>query len=183
VNELIRRVQDFWQGLAPREQILVGSAGAALALTLLVFAFVMPVLGLADSATERVQSAENQLVAMQRLQREYGDIDSRLRSVEDRIRKQQGRSNINTELATLAQQSGVAIKSMEPRAAGNDDHYEETKVEVKLEKVSLEQAVKYLHNIEISDRQLSIKSLRIKSRKDNSNLLDVSFAVSAFDPA
>ncbi len=183
MNELMSRLEDFWQGLAPRERILVGGAGAALGVSLIAFAVVMPVLGLADDAAQRVETAENQIVAMQRLQREHSEIEARLRRVEDRIRNQQGRRNINTVLETLARQSQVAIKSMDPRQASSDERYQETKVEVKLEKVSLEQAVKYLHNIEVSDRQLSVKSLRVKTRKDQSKLLDVTFTVSSFDPA
>ena len=40
----------------------------------------------------------------------------------------------------------------------------------------------YLHKIEDSDRLLTVKSLRIKGRSDKSDLLDVSFHVSTFEP-
>jgi len=71
---------------------------------------------------------------------------------------------------------------MEERQAGKDDHYIETKVEVALKNVTLNQAVKYLENIESANRQLSVKSLRIKGRQDRSQLLDVTFSVSSFEP-
>ena len=71
---------------------------------------------------------------------------------------------------------------MEERQASKNDQYVETKVEVALKNVSLSQTVKYLHNIEASSQPLSIKNLRIRTRPDNSQLLDVTFSVSSFEP-
>lgn len=180
--EWIERLRGLWEGLSPREQMLVGVAGGALALTLLYLGLVMPVLGLAGRGSDRVASAEQQLGVMTRLAREYAELDARLSGVEARIRAQRGRQNIRTLLESLAQQTGVRIDSMEERQAGKSDHYVETKVEVMLKHVTLNQTVKYLHAIETSPEQLSVKSLRVKGRQDQSQLLDVTFAVSSFQP-
>ena len=48
--------------------------------------------------------------------------------------------------------------------------------------VTLAQIVNYLHQIEVARQLLSVKSLRIRSRPDKSDLLDVSFTVSSFEP-
>jgi hypothetical protein len=72
---------------------------------------------------------------------------------------------------------------MEERQAGKNDQYVETKVEVSLKNVSLSQTITYLHKIESASQQLSVKSLRIKGRQDKSQLLDVTFSVSSFEPA
>lgn len=182
MGELIERLREAWEGLAPREQMLVGIAGGALALTLLIFAVVMPFLDMADDAQRRVDSAEQQMIGMLRLSRDYADLDSRLRGVEERIRSQRGQQNIRTLLESLATESAVRIASMEERQAGKSDEYIETKLEVSLKNVTLNQVVKYLHNIETSPQQLSVKSLRIKGRQDQSQLLDVTFSVSSFEP-
>ena len=52
-----------------------------------------------------------------------------------------------------------------------------------LKGVTLSQTVRYLHNIESANRQLSVKSLRIKSQKSEGSTLDVTFSVSSFEPA
>jgi type II secretory pathway component PulM len=182
MSELVDRLRAAWDNLSPREQILVATAGAMAGVALLVFVVVMPVLGMADSAEQRVLSAEQQLVAMTRLQREYAEINSRLEGVERRIQSQRGRQNIRTLLENLAKESAVRIDSMEERQAGKNDHYVESKMEVSLKNVSLSQTIKYLHNIEDSDQQLSVKSLRVKGRSDKSQLLDVTFSVSSFEP-
>lgn len=183
MNELLERARNAWDNLSPREQILVGAAGGLLAVTLLVLAVVMPFVSLADRAAARVQSAEQQVLAMVRLQREYAEISGGLREVEERIRSQGNQQNIRTLLDHLAESSSVRIASMEERQASKNEQYVETKVEVSLKNVSLSQAIKYLHNIEASPQQLSVKSLRIRALGDASQLLDVTFSVSSFEPS
>jgi hypothetical protein len=42
--------------------------------------------------------------------------------------------------------------------------------------------VSYLHEIESSEEVLSVKSLRMRTRKDRPDFLDVTFTVSTFEP-
>jgi len=152
------------------------------AVAIVALGVVMPFVGFAERVSGRVDAAEQQVVAMIRLQREYADIVGRLSGVEQRIRNQGGQQNIRTLLDNLADNAAVRIDSMEERQASKNDQYVETKVEVSLRNVSLSQTIKYLHNIEASPQQLSVKSLRIKGRGDQSQLLDVTFSVSSFEP-
>ncbi len=183
MTELLDRIRSALDNLSPREQILVSAAGVMILIALITFAVVMPILNLASSAEQRVASAQQQIEAMRRLHRDYAEIQGRLAGVEERIRTQQGQQNIRTLLESLAQQSSVRIASMEERQAGKNDAYVETKVEVSLKNVSLSQTIKYLHNIETANQQLSVKSLRIKGKQDKTQLLDVTFSVSSFEPA
>lgn len=190
MNELLGRVRVLWNGLAAREQMLVGAAGGLLAVMLLVFGIVLPVVAATERAVEDADAAERQLAIMQRMKREWDGLHRRLDSVESRIRASGQRENLLTLLESLARQAGVKPTSMEKRQSGESEQYEETKVEVSLKNVSLQQAVDYLSSIEAADQPLSVKSLRIKRRpgqrrgaSDASvDLLDVTFSVSSFRP-
>jgi hypothetical protein len=54
---------------------------------------------------------------------------------------------------------------------------------VALKAVTLAQLVNYLHKIDTAPQVLSIKSLRIRTRKDKPEFLDATFTVSSFEPA
>jgi len=71
---------------------------------------------------------------------------------------------------------------MEPRTSKPSDAYEETKVQVVLKSQTLAQVVNYLHRIESAAHLLSIKTLRIRTRADKPELLDVTFTVSSLEP-
>ena len=184
MSDLLAQLRAAWTNLSQREQVLVGSAAGLGAIALLWYAAIAPLLGVASSAASGVTQAEEQLEAMKRLRREYDDVTQRLSHVEQRISAKGQNSNILTLLESLAATSGVKVESMNQRQSANNDVYRETKVEVELKKVTLTQTVDYLHNIESSQQLLSVKSLRLKTRNEKAapSLMDVTFAVSSFEP-
>lgn len=190
MSELMGRMRILWDGLAPRERILVGIAGGALALTILLFGLILPIMSATDNATQGADDAERELVAMHRMKREWDGLHQRLSSVENRIKTSRNGGNLLTLLESLAARAGVKPTSMEKRQSGESEEYEETKVEVSLKNVTLQQAVSYLSSIESADQPLSVKSLRIKRRparprageEKPEDLIDVTFSVSGFKP-
>jgi type II secretory pathway component PulM len=181
VNELWARITAIWDNLLPREQLLLSTVGILFGSTLLFFAFVNPVLAASSRAQERVEAAERELTAMIRLRQEYESVSARLTGVERRIRENRDKRNTLTLLETLASTSAVKIESMEERTSPDHELYRETQVEVELKNVTLTQAVSFLHSIEASARQFSVKGLRVKTRPDQTDLLDVRFTVSSFE--
>lgn len=181
MNDLIARITAVWAGLSPRERILSGSAGGLMIFSILFLGIVQPLLGVSSNIEARVDAAEQELLAMNRIRRQYDVVNANLVKVEERIRANHEKRNLLTLLESLAAASSIPVDSMEERKAQDDDKYKETRVEVRLKSVSLKDTVSYLHAIESSDQLLTVKSLRIKNRSDSSNLLDVTFNVSTFD--
>lgn len=175
------RIAVAFGGLAPRERLLISVAGGLLALALLYLVVVNPFVSLVERSGQRLDTADQQLRAMKRLRREYDDVQYRLTDVEERIRSG-SRGNLRTALEMLAGKANVKVESMEPQASPASDAYRETKVEVGLRNVTLAQTVNYLHQIEASPQVLSVKALRIRTRPDAPELLDVTFTVSSFEP-
>ncbi|MCA9502088.1 MAG: type II secretion system protein M [Spirochaetaceae bacterium] len=190
MSELLGRIRVVWDGLAPRERLLVSIAGGSLVLVILLFGLILPVAGATANARTRAEDAERNLAIMQRTRREWDGLHDRLGTVEQRIQSARQSQNLLTLLEALAQQAGVKPTSMEKRQSGESERYEETKVEVALKNVTLQQAVDYLASIERADQPLSIKSLRIKRRPGRAgaggepalDLIDVTFSVSGFKP-
>ena len=182
MNELFSRLTAIWDNLSGRERVLVSVAGAGLGVAFLVLGIIQPMIQMAERLEIRRESAEQQLQALIRLRREYDVVNASLSTVEARINANQEQRNLLTLLEALAKESSVTINSMQERKAQDDAKFKETKVEVRLKRVTLKDTVSFLHAIEASDRLLTVKSLHIKNRPDKSNLLDVKFNVSTFDP-
>ena len=186
MSEILGRIQALWDGLAPRERILVGAAGGVLAFVIVLFGIILPIRGAVEDAQDRSEDAAQQLAQMQRMKREWDDLSARLQQVETRIQAGGEGQNLLTLLESLAARAGVKPTSMEKRQSGESARYEETKVEVSLKNVTLQQAVHYLASIETAEQPLSVKGLRIKRRPGLSSsaadLIDVTFSVSGFKP-
>ena len=181
MNEWIARLRAAFTALAPREKLFVSLAGGLLLLALLYVAVLNPLLGAIARTGSRREAAEQELRVMTRLRQEYDGLQGRLSDVERRI-QESPRGNLRSTLENLAREAQVAVESMEPQASPPGDKYRESKVEVTLEQVNLSQTVNYLHQIESSKQVLSVKSLRLRKRPDNPELLDVTFTVSSFEP-
>ncbi len=182
MKELWARTRAAWDNLSLRERTLLSVAGGALALVLFTLLIVNPVFSATGNSRARMSTAEQQLQSMLRLRREHDEVSARLRATEARIRKNKERRNILSLLEAMASKANVNIDSIEERQASDDDQYRETRVEVSLKNVTISQIVNYLHNVESSERLFSVKGLRIKTRPDKPDLLDVNFTVSAFEP-
>ena len=176
----LARLQTLFANLSARERLLVSCVGILLAAAI-ALALVFQLLALGDRLNARRAAAEQRLELMTRLRRDFDDVIVRLRSVEERIRGGQ-RGNLRTTLESLAQRANVKVESMEPQASPTHERYRETKVEVGLREVTLAQAVSYLHEIERTPQPLSVKALRIRTRQEKPDLLDVTFTVSSFEP-
>ena len=189
MKDLFGRLLVVWDGLMPRERVLVGIAGGALVVVLLIVGLVMPIQSASDSAADNAESAERDLQMMVRMKRDWDGLHGRLSEVEARIQQTRNQQNLLTLLESLAALAGVKPTSMEKRQSGESEAYEETKVEVSLKNVTLRQAVSYLSSIETNDQPLSVKSLRVKHRPGRArgdrpaqDLIDVTFSVSTFKP-
>jgi general secretion pathway protein M len=181
MTELWNRLLNAFNGLETRERVLVSAVGLLLGLMLLYWIVISPILSASDRGEERLASADTRLKLMQRLRRDYDDVQGRLADVEQRIGRG-ARSELRTTLESLAQQASVKVESMEPQASPAHPKYRETKVEVGLKNVTLAQTVHYLHQIDVAPQALSVKSLRIRTRPEQPELLDVTFTVSSFEP-
>jgi hypothetical protein len=167
MSGLRERIAVWIGGLAPREQLLLGTAAALLVLALVWLGLVRPLVGAVSDATLRVETAERNLEVARRVQGELAALQANLSAVEQRIREGP-RGNLFTTLEQLAAQSAVKVESMEPQASSASDAY-------------------FRHKIESSPPPLSVMSLRVRTRSDQrggakTDLLDVTFTVSSFEP-
>ncbi len=176
----IAQLRAWFDGLARREKLVVSAAAGITLLTLVWVAGVQPLLAARAHAAERAASAADERELVRQLRARFDEVSGRLAGIEQRI--QPGpQANLFATLETLAQQSAVKVDAMEPRTSPASDEFRETKVQVSLENATLPQVIAYLHKIETAPQLLSVKSLRIRTRSDQPEMLEVTFTVSSFE--
>lgn len=181
MRDLWIRIQDVWDNFTAQERLLLGTLGALVGGILIFLAVINPILSATTNARTRVEASERDFEMMVQLRREYETINARLASVEERIRANRDKQNTLTLLESLASAANVKIDSMEERKSPDHELYRETRVEVSLKNVTLTQVVSLLHGIESATRQFSVKGLRVKTRADKGDTLEVGFTVSSFE--
>jgi general secretion pathway protein M len=173
---------NFWQTLQMRERLFIGGAGAALVLFLIFKLAIDPLFKHSSELDRQIVTARRQLAELRAMRQEYQRLESVVDSINSQLKRQQN-FEIVSRLEELARQTGIPpnkILSMRQAPSSPSEMYNEASIEVKMDGVTLEQLVRYLHQVENSPQLLKIKKLDIKPRIDNRQILTATFRVSAF---
>ena len=172
---------NFFRNLQQREKLFVIGAGALLVLFLLFKLTIDPMLKRSADLDRQIVTARRQLDEVRTLQQDYQRQKSVVDSINSQL-KNQPNFAIFSRLEELAGQTGIRSKIvyMKPTVSTPNEVYNEESVEVKMDGVTLEQLVQYLHQIENSPQLLKIKRLEMKPHFDNRQILSATFRVSAF---
>lgn len=174
---------NFFRNLGTREKVFVITAGVAVLLTLLFMLVIDPMLAHSARLDRQIMTAQRELQELQTLQREYRRQKSIVERINAQLKRQQNFALIS-RLDELAGQTGTRSKIlyMKPTVGIPSDAYDEDAVEIKMEGVTLDQLIGYLYQIENSPQFMKIKSLQIRPRLDNRQVLSAVFRVSTFTP-
>ncbi len=172
---------NFWQNMQSRERLFLGGAGAMLVLFLIFKFTIDPLFKHSADLDRQIVTARRQLAELRTMQQEYQRQKTVVDSINSQLKRQQNFA-IFSRLEEFAGQTGIRNKIlyMKPTVSTPSEVYNEESVEIKMEGVTLEQLVRYLHQIENSPQLLKIKRLEIKPRFDNRQILTATFRVSAF---
>jgi len=172
---------NFWRQLQPRERLFLGGGVAVLVLFLFFKVAIDPLFKHAADLDRQIVTARRQLAELRTMQQEYQRQKSVVDTINTQLKKQQNFANFSS-LEEFAGQTGIRNKIlyMKPTVSTPSEVYNEESVEIKMEGVTLDQLVRYLHQVENSPQLLKIKRLEIKPRFDNRQILTATFRVSAF---
>lgn len=168
-------------GMQPREQIIAMVATGII----LIIVIVMPI----SLAGGKISKMENEITTgrdkINDVMREIADYNRekvKLSAIESQM-KSGFDTSISTTLENIASQTGVKenVDSLKERPLIPSEIYDESSVDVRVSKLTLDQLVDFLYKIESERaRVLRIKQLHAKPRYDNKKLMDASFTVSTF---
>jgi len=176
---------NYFLMLQRREQLLVIGAGV-LVLLLALFTFVIdPIRERAANLDRRLVTAGRQLAELRTLRDDYRRQKRVIDRMDARLRRQRRNFAIFSYLEQVAGRAGVQdkIQSMNTLASPPNTEYKEESVEVRMEGVTLQQLVEYLHRVENSPQILRIKRLQVGPTRENRQLLSVRLRISVFSLA
>jgi general secretion pathway protein M len=164
------------QQLSHRERIMVLAALAAVVLVAVWLGVIEPYRGAMERLDSQIASRGNGLVEAKTLQQEIGRLRQQLAQASGRKAMD---GPLFSHVETLTDQAGIRdrLLSMRPQQSSQQGNYRQQLVELRLEKLSLAQLVRFLYAIEYSGQGVQVKSLRIKRRFEDHSSLDVNLSV------
>lgn len=170
--------------LSSRDAYALVLGGVVVLITVVWLGIIDPYQQAMANLQSKVTSRERQLQDVQKLRQDYLDLKQELSEAQGRLSKAENFSLfsfVEAQVARYATKENLVY--MRPQPTSTKDGWREDTVEIKLEKITLEQLVRFLYALETSDAVIQTKNLRVKTRFDNRSLLDVVMTVAAYGRA
>jgi general secretion pathway protein M len=181
-ESIIKRVN--LSKLSRREKIVVAAGGCLLVLFLLVQLVIAPAFNRTSQMRRAVQSKTLILADMQRLKSEYDGFKSRAKQSEVRYTRRDKGFTLFSFLDQLAGQSGIKerVNYMRPsKIEQKNSPLKLSRVEMKLEAVTLEQLTTFLARVETSRNMAVVSKLSVNRRDQKEGLLDAILQVDTLE--
>ena len=177
-------MRQFWDQLTRSQKRTMTGGLAVVGLFLLAQIAVIPYLDARTKVRHAVAAGEKSLRELTVLGKEYGTL--RLRSEE--IRKASERRPPGFVLLSYLERKAVEatlkanLRSLTPLAVTSTGAYEETAVEMKLDRLTTRQLTDFLYRVESPEEMIRIRRLSVAKMKENPEYLSALIQVFTYQP-
>jgi type II secretory pathway component PulM len=158
-----------WNRMARREQIMVAGL-VILVATLLVFQLIFsPLLNSRQRLQKSVEKKQHELQQIQELQKQYRDFESKNGDIRKRISTRPKNFSLFSFIEQQANSSGIKenIEYLKPSTTEGERPLEESRVDMKLEQITLSKLVTFLKNAESTKNVVLVNRISIQEQGKN----------------
>jgi general secretion pathway protein M len=164
----------FFKNMNKRERYGVILAAGVIGIFLFAVFIVEPFLSRTDNMKKNLQTKTVMLEQMQKLHSEYAALTQSEKTSKSRFQRRPKGFKLYSFLDRLAGKSGIKdrIIYMKPtKTVQKNSPYKISRVEMKLEAITLEQLSNYLYGVETSKNMVDIKKISISKKDKKQGLL------------
>ncbi len=167
--------------LTRREQWALAIGGAAILITLVALGIVGPYRSAVDRLDRRIQASQRQMNEIEGLLQQYRQLKAQAGKIEQQAARAGDISLISFVEATAARiEARDRLVYLRPQPLKEGNELLRESVEVKLERIRLDQLVRLLHAVETSKGLLQTAQMRIKTRFDDPSQLDAVLTLNSY---
>ena len=164
----------IFKNLNKRERYGIMLAAGAIGIFLIAVLVVEPFFSRAANMKNSLQTKADMLVEMQRMRSEYAGLTQQAKISTSRFARRQKGFTLFSFLDRLAGEAGIKdqISYMKPsKTVQKNSPYKISRVEMKLDAITLEQLANYLHGVETSENMVDVKKISISKKDKTQGLL------------
>lgn len=169
--------------LQRRDRIAIYVAGAALGIFILLQLIIFPILDRGDRLRRQIESKQETLKEMQLDQAEFRSLTRNSNSNEAQLKRRSKGFRLFSFLDGLAGSGGIKsnIIYMKPSTSNlKNSPYALSTVEMKINGLTMEQLLKFLHGVENSPNMVWVKRISISRGEKEADLLNAVLQVETY---
>jgi general secretion pathway protein M len=177
-------IKAFWEKLDVKQRPLAAGAIAFVVLLLIIQVAVYPFWKAKDKLTKSIQSSQTKLNEMTGLNTEFSGLDAKISKMKRAVAARTADFSLFSHLEKKAAQAGVRgnIKYMNSTPGVKSVAFEETLIDMKLDKITIKQLTDFLYYAESPSDMVRIKRINIGKMKESPEYLSAQLQVSSFQP-
>jgi hypothetical protein len=174
----------FWEQLTKSQKYMVVGGLVFVVAALLVQFAVFPYFDARQKVRSAIAGSAKTLRELATLGGEYGVLRQRSEEIRRVIERRPPGFALFSYLEKRASDAGVKtnIKSINPLKSAPEGAYEETAVEMRLEKLTMKQLTDFLYLVESREDLVRIRKLSVGKMKESPEYLSVSIQVYTYQP-
>ena len=180
-NQVRDRIQQVSTSKRDRRVVIV--TGVAIS-AFLIFLIFQSLSSGTDRLTKKVEALNSELEKIKSLRKGLVESNSRITQLSSSFKPGDEPLISVVEDILVSQQidrGSFSIKDSNTSAPAIDDFYSEKSVDVEIRKIPLNKIVDLLYKVQVRPSLLKVSNLRIRTRFDNPDLIDVNFRISSFE--
>jgi general secretion pathway protein M len=164
-----------------REKVAVAVGVVAVLAAVLFLGIIAPYRNALTQLDGQITSRQRQIREVESMRREFLMLQQQQSTAEARLDKG-GAFSLFPFVEGLVGQIAAKenLVSMRPQPPVPRETLREESVEVRLEKIRLDQVIRLLYAVDTADALLQVKNLRLRTRFDDRSLFDATMTIAAF---
>ena len=177
-------LQAKFNNLNKRERYAIIAGISVLCIFLIVQYIIEPVFNKTEQKKKNLQTKSVMLEQMRQWQAEYDRLTQKANLSQSRFRSRQRGFTLYAFLNRLAGEAQIKdrITNMKPtKKVQKNSRYKLSRVEMKLDAITLEQLTNYLYKIETSKNMVDVKKISISKKDKKQRLINAVLQVETFE--
>lgn len=174
-----------WAKLDTKQRYMV-CAGAVVVVVALVLTFaVFPMWDARTKMKKSIQSQSKKLEEMVKIDADFAAQDAQISRIKNAIASRRADFTLFSYLekkAVLANVKG-SIKQMSSMQGVKSPSFEETLIDLKLEKITTKQLTDFLYQVESPSEMIKIKRITVNKMKESPDYISAQLLIASYTPA
>lgn len=177
-------IKEFWNKLDAKQRKLVAGAAIFVGIALIMEIAVFPFLEAQKKLTKAINANQKKLVEISELAAEFDSLAEKTAAIKRAALTHGGNFTLFSYLEKKATQANVRgrIKYMNSSRGMKSDFFEESLIDMKLDKITTKQLTDFLYFAESPADLVRIKKISITKMKESPEYLSAQLQISSFQP-
>lgn len=180
---LLDKIQTGWARLAKREQIMVGGLIVFFIALFIIFFILSPLLDSRQRLQKSLTKKQVELQEIRTLEKEYQTLLLQSGDIQERLTKRAANFTLFSFIEKQATAAGIKeqINYIKPSTVESDGPLQESRVDMKLEHITLENLVTFLKGVESPAKVVSVSRISIQEHGKEQGYLNAVIQVATFE--